>query len=64
MQKLHKDLNDMIRLSCNACATRVLARVGREELIETLQSPQYRFYDQQRSRRLVGRKRLRPRFCV
>jgi beta-lactamase class A len=45
-EKLHKDLNDMIRLSCNACATRVLARVGREELIETLQSPEYRFYDQ------------------
>ena len=45
-EKLNKDLNDMIRYSCNACATRVLALVGHEELIETLQSPQYRFYDQ------------------
>jgi beta-lactamase class A len=45
-EKLNKDLNDMIRHSCNACATRVLALVGREELIEILQSPQYRFYDQ------------------
>ena len=45
-EKLNKDLNDMIRHSCNACATRVLSLVGRDELIETLQSPEYQFYDQ------------------
>ena len=46
-EELHKDLNDMIRHSCNACASRVLALVGQEELIEILQSPEYQFYDQQ-----------------
>ncbi len=42
---LQEDLNNMIRHSCNACATRVLALVGREELLEMLQSPEYNFYD-------------------
>jgi beta-lactamase class A len=42
---LHKDLADMIRVSCNECATRVLGQVGREELIELLQAPEYAFYD-------------------
>lgn len=45
-EDLENDMNDMIRLSCNPCATRVLDRVGREYLLETLQSPEYRFYDQ------------------
>jgi beta-lactamase class A len=43
--KLHTDLVNMIRYSCNACATRVLELVGREELIGLLQSPDYDFYD-------------------
>jgi beta-lactamase class A len=38
---------NMIRYSCNECATRVLERVGREELIELLQAPDYHFYDPQ-----------------
>lgn len=42
---LYQDLNDMSRHSCNECATRVLEQVGREQLLETLQSPEYRFYD-------------------
>jgi len=42
---LYQDLNDMNRYSCNECATRVLEQVGREQLLETLQSPEYRFYD-------------------
>jgi len=42
---LHDDIVKMIRYSCNACATRVLALVGREELIDLLQSPDYDFYD-------------------
>jgi len=43
--ELQKDLDDMIRYSCNACATKVLHQVGREELLEILQSPEYNFYD-------------------
>jgi beta-lactamase class A len=46
-EPLYKDLTDMIRYSCNPCATRVLDRVGRQELLDILQSPEYRFYDQQ-----------------
>jgi len=45
-EALHQDLNNMIRYSCNECATRVLAQVGREELLATLQSPEYRFYEE------------------
>ncbi len=43
---LHQDLNNMIRYSCNECATRVLVQVGRKELLATLQSPEYRFYEE------------------
>jgi beta-lactamase class A len=44
---LHKDMNDMIRYSCNECATRVLEQVGRQELLEILQSPGLQFYDEE-----------------
>ena len=44
---LEKDLHDMIRVSCNPCATRVLDRIGREKLLEVLESPDYHFYDRQ-----------------
>jgi beta-lactamase class A len=44
-RSLYRDMIDMIRVSCNDCATRVLAQVGREELIELLQEPKYGFYD-------------------
>ena len=43
--RLQTELNNMIRHSCNQCATRVLELVGRQELIEILQSPKYQFYD-------------------
>ena len=43
---LQTNIDNMIRYSCNACATRVLAEVGREELIDILQSPRFNFYDQ------------------
>ena len=46
-QALHKDMNDMIRYSCNDCATRVLEQVGRQELLEILQSPGLQFYDEE-----------------
>lgn len=42
---LQQDMVDMIRVSCNDCATRVLEQVGREELIGLLQAPEYGFYD-------------------
>jgi beta-lactamase class A len=44
--QLQVNLDNMIRYSCNACATRVLEQVGREELLEILQSPKFNFYDQ------------------
>lgn len=44
-RSLYRDMIDMIRLSCNDCATRVLEQVGREELIALLQAPEYAFYD-------------------
>ncbi|MDX2481567.1 MAG: serine hydrolase [Desulfuromusa sp.] len=43
--ELQTELDNMIRHSCNQCATRVLELVGRQELIEILQSPKYQFYD-------------------
>ncbi len=44
--ELQTDLDNMIRYSCNSCATNVLAPVGREDLLDILQSPKYNFYDQ------------------
>jgi len=44
--ELRTDIDNMIRYSCNACATKVLERVGREELLDILQSPRLNFYDQ------------------
>jgi len=44
---LEKDMTDMIRVSCNECATRVLEQVGREDLIQLLEAPEYAFYDPQ-----------------
>lgn len=45
---LENDLVAMIRHSCNGCATRVLEAVGREWLLQLLQSDPYRFYDASR----------------
>lgn len=42
---LEQDLHQMIRKSSNASATRVLSRVGRQRLLDILQSPEYGFYD-------------------
>lgn len=44
--ELHRDIDNMIRYSCNACATKVLEQVGRKELLDILQSPRFSFYDQ------------------
>ena len=43
--ELQRDLQEMIRVSCNACATRVLEKIGRERLMEILQAPRYAFFD-------------------
>ena len=45
-EKLEQDLHRMIRVSCNACATRAMERVGRERLLEILQRPEFAFYDE------------------
>ncbi len=58
---LERDLNDMIRYSCNDCATRALDRVGRQYLIDTLQSPEYQFYDQAKAGGLWVGKDYGPR---
>jgi beta-lactamase class A len=43
---LHRDLQDMIRVSCNQCANRVLERVGYEAVLDVLRSPDYALYDE------------------
>jgi beta-lactamase class A len=45
---LREDMVRMIRRSCNDCATRVLAKVGRQWLLDLLQSDPYRFYNPER----------------
>jgi beta-lactamase class A len=47
-QALEKDIQDMIRYSCNDCANRVLREVGHDQLLEILQRPHFAFYDPQR----------------
>ena len=44
-EALDEDLNRMIRVSCNDCATRVMEWVGRDELLDILQRPEYAFYN-------------------
>ena len=46
---LADDIQQMIRVSCNPCATRVLARIGRERLLDILREPEFDFYDETRS---------------
>jgi beta-lactamase class A len=46
---LDTDITDMIRVSCNSCATRVMEWVGREELLDILQRPEYAFYNEAES---------------
>ena len=45
---LEQDLHDMVRVSCNPCATRAMERVGRERLLQILQRPEFGFYDEDR----------------
>ncbi len=47
-EQLRKDLGDMIRVSSNPAATRVLDAVGMKKLQAVMKDPKYGFYDEQR----------------
>ena len=42
---VENDMSAMIRYSCNACATRMLDRIGRNWLLQQLQAEPYRLYN-------------------
>lgn len=46
--EVHQDLGDMIRVSSNAAATRLIDQVGMAKIQAVLQDPQYGFYDEER----------------
>lgn len=45
---LHADLRDMIRVSSNAAATRMMDAVGMRKIEAVMRDPQYGFYDEER----------------
>lgn len=45
---IHQDLSDMIRVSSNAAATRVLDAVGMTKIESVMRDPQFGFYDEAR----------------
>lgn len=47
-EDIHRDLADMIRVSSNSAATRLIDQVGMEKIQATLQDPQFGFYDEDR----------------
>ena len=47
-EEIHKDLTDMIRVSSNAAATRVIDRIGLEKIGKILADPKFGFYDENR----------------
>jgi len=47
-EEIHTDLADMIRVSSNAAATRLIDRVGMKKIQTILQDPKYGFYDEKR----------------
>ena len=46
--EVHEDLSNMIRVSSNAAATRLIDRVGMKKIQAVLKDPQYGFYDEKR----------------
>ena len=46
--EIRQDLDDMIRVSSNAAATRVLDAVGMQKLEQVMRDPQFGFYDEKR----------------
>jgi beta-lactamase class A len=47
-EAIHADLADMIRVSSNAAATRLIDKIGMQNIQRILQDPQYGFYDKKR----------------
>lgn len=47
-EEIHKDLADMIRVSSNSAATRLIDKVGMTKIQNVLKDPQYGFYDAKR----------------
>lgn len=47
-EEIHQDLADMIRVSSNSAATRLIDAVGMQKIQATLKDPQYGFYDEKR----------------
>jgi len=47
-EEIHKDLADMIRVSSNSAATRLIDKVGMTKIQTVLKDPQYGFYDAKR----------------
>lgn len=47
-KEVHQDLADMIRVSSNSAATRLIDAVGMPKIQATLKDPQYGFYDEKR----------------
>jgi beta-lactamase class A len=45
-ESIHADLADMIRVSSNAAATRLIDKVGMKKIQTILQDPKYGFYDE------------------
>lgn len=46
--EMRKDLGDMIRVSSNSAATRMIDRVGMKKIQTVLKDPKYGFYDEKR----------------
>ena len=47
-EEIMKDLQDMIRVSSNSAATRMIDRIGMKKIQATLRDPKYGFYDEKR----------------
>jgi beta-lactamase class A len=47
-EEIHTDLGDMIRVSSNSAATRLIDKIGMRKIQAILQDPQYGFYDEER----------------
>lgn len=46
--EIQKDLNDMIRVSSNSAATRMIDRIGMQKIQDVLRDPKYGLYDEKR----------------
>lgn len=47
-EEIHKDLGEMIRVSSNAAATRLMDLVGMKKIQAVMKDPQFGFYDEKR----------------